>query len=113
MNRHLLKLGTIILFGTAFGSAHAQSPTSQAYPNKPVRLVVPFPPGGPVDVMARTLAQKLGDEWKQPMVVENRSGGNSAVGAIAVARSAPDGYTLLIAMDSTLIYNPITVSNLS
>ena len=113
MTIHLLQLGTFVSLFAALTGAHAQTPAVAVYPNKPIRLVVPFPPGGPVDVMARTLAQRLGDDWKQPVVVENRSGGNSAVGAVAVARAAPDGYTMLIAMDTTLIYNPITVSNLS
>jgi tripartite-type tricarboxylate transporter receptor subunit TctC len=74
---------------------------------------VPFPPGGPLDIMTRVYAQRLGEEWKQPVVVENRAGGNSAIGAQQVARATPDGYTLLVAMDTTLVMNPLTLPNLS
>ena len=74
---------------------------------------MPFPPGGPLDIMTRVYAQRLGEEWKQPVVVENRAGGNSAIGAQQVARATPDGYTLLVAMDTTLVMNPLTLPNLS
>jgi tripartite-type tricarboxylate transporter receptor subunit TctC len=84
-----------------------------AYPNRPVKIVVPFPAGGPIDLLARTLGNRLSEAWNQPVVIENRAGGNSAVGALAVARAEPDGYTLLMGMDTTLVYNPLTVSNLS
>jgi tripartite-type tricarboxylate transporter receptor subunit TctC len=76
-----------------------------AFPTRPVKLVVPFPPGGPTDLMARLFGQKLSERWGQPVVIENRAGGNSAIGAQQVAKSAPDGYTLLIAMDVTLVMN--------
>ena len=84
----------------------------QDFPNRPVKIVVPFPPGGPTDVMARIFGAKLSEQWGQPVVIENRAGGNSAIGAVQVARSAPDGYTLLVAMDTTLVMNPITTANL-
>ena len=77
-----------------------------------MKLVVPFPPGGPTDLTARLFGQKLSERWGQPVVVENRAGGNSAIGAQQIAKSAPDGYTLLIAMDVTLVMNPITTKNL-
>ena len=66
------------------------------YPTKPVRIIVPFPPGGPVDGVARQIAQRLSESTGQNFLVENRAGGNSAIGSDAVAKSAPDGYTLLI-----------------
>ena len=68
-----------------------------AYPAKAVHFVTPFPPGGSLDPLTRMSAQKLSEIWKQPTVVENRPGGNSIIGTQAVARAAPDGYTLLVA----------------
>jgi len=95
-------------------SAAQTSPdaVAQAFPNRPVRMIVPFPPGGPTDVMARVFGQKLSEEWGQPVVIENRPGGNSAIGAQQTARAAPDGYTLLVAMDTTLVMNPVTAKDL-
>lgn len=79
---------------------------AQAYPGKPVRLVVPFPPSGGNDVFARLLAQKLAEAWKQQVLVENRPGGGGNVGTEFAARAAPDGYTLLLGHTGTLAINP-------
>jgi len=79
--------------GLVATSAFAQS----AYPVKVVRFITPFPPGGSLDPLTRMSAQKLSEVWGQPTVVENRPGGNSIIGTQAVARSAPDGYTILVA----------------
>jgi tripartite-type tricarboxylate transporter receptor subunit TctC len=95
------------------GAAAAQEAADvAAFPSRPVRMIVPFPPGGPTDLTARLFAQKLSEQWGQPVVVENRAGGNSAIGARFVASAAPDGYTLLVAMDTTLVMNPITTNDL-
>jgi tripartite-type tricarboxylate transporter receptor subunit TctC len=67
---------------------------AQSYPNRPVRMIVGFPPGGGTDILARIVAQKLADAWKQQVVVENRPGASATIAATAVARSAPDGYVL-------------------
>lgn len=89
-----LVAGLLALAGIA-PAAFAQS-TAAAYPRGPVRIIVPFPPGGPVDVTARALAQKLGELWSAQVTVDNRSGGNSVIGAEAAARAAPDGHTLFM-----------------
>ena len=77
----------------------------EAYPNKPIRIIVPFPPGGGTDIVSRTVAAKLSESWKVPVVVDNRAGGNTLIGAEAAAKSAPDGYTLFVPIDSTLAMN--------
>ncbi len=82
------------------------------YPTHPIRLIVPFAPGGPADVLARVISQKMGQSFGQSVVVENRPGGNTIIGAQVVARSDPDGYTLLMAMDSTLTMNQALYSEL-
>jgi tripartite-type tricarboxylate transporter receptor subunit TctC len=83
--------------------AHAQS--SQSYPSRPVTLVVPFGPGGGSDLLARLVAQQLEKRLGKPFVIENRPGGGTAVGALAVARAAADGYTLLQATSTTMAIN--------
>ena len=84
-----------------------------AFPHRPVTLVVPFPPGGSTDVIARLLAERMAPLLGQPVLVENRGGGATAVGAEAVARAAPDGHTVLVNSGTTLTINPQVMRNLS
>ena len=80
---------------------------AQAYPSKPIRLIDPFPPGGGSGVMARMIGQKLSETWGQPVVVDNRAGAGGALGSELVARSAPNGYMLLMATAGTAVSNPL------
>lgn len=74
---------------------------AQPYPSKPIRLIVPYPPGGSTDLLARSVAQKVGDSLQQQVIVENRGGGGGTLGSGIVARSTPDGYTLLLGTNAT------------
>ncbi len=89
-------------WGLAAGTAHAQA----AYPAKPIRLIVPFPPGGGTDMIARAVAQKLTEQHKWNVVVDNRPGAGGNLGVDAAAKSAPDGYTLVMGQTSNLAINP-------
>src|SRR5262249_36830334 len=79
---------------------------AQAYPSKPVTMIIPFPPGGTLDVVGRLLAQKLGEQMGQTFIVDNRPGGAGTIGAIAVQKAKADGYTLLFS-PSTLTTTPM------
>src|SRR5207253_28963 len=83
------------------------------YPNRPVKIIVPFAPGGSTDVVARILADKLSGELKQSFIVDNRAGAGGNIGADAVAKSAPDGYTLLMGTTGVLSINGQLYKNLS
>ena len=89
-----------------------QVAAQSAFPAKAVRFVVPFPAGGPLDVMARLVAQKLGEQWGKPVIVDNVVGATGSIGANTVARAAPDGYTLLVTVDIPLTMYPAVAKNL-
>src|SRR5438874_8353739 len=93
--------------------AIAGSAAAQNYPAKPIRLVVPYPAGGATDFFARLVFPKLGDALGQPVIVENRPGAGTAIGASEVARSTPDGYTLLLGDAGTYAFNPTLYKKLS
>ena len=96
-------LGAVFAAGLGLAASAESVPS---YPAKPIRLVVPFAPGGITDILARALGQRLAEAWGQQVVVENRPGANSQVGAEVVARAAPDGYTLMVSADTTFVMNP-------
>jgi tripartite-type tricarboxylate transporter receptor subunit TctC len=102
--RAVMKLAAMC--GAAVMTLAAGISSAQSYPAKPVRLVVPFPPGGPADSVARILAQKLTDALGQNVVVDNRAGATGTIGAGIVAKSPPDGYTLLLGTSNELAMSP-------
>ncbi len=105
--RHLVRrfgaAACLVLAATCLVAAPA---AAQSFPNRPVKLVVPFPPGGPLDTVGRTIAQKLTEAWGQSVVVENKPGAGGNIGADAVAKSPPDGYTVVMGALSTHAVNP-------
>ena len=96
----------------AFAQAGASSPP-QAYPTKPIRFIVPFPPGGAVDAIGRIIGGKLGETLGIPVVIDNRGGAAGAVGSELAANASPDGYTLLVGSTSTISINPALNSKLN
>ena len=98
--------------GFALGLLWAPLAFSQAYPNRPVHIVVPFTPGSATDTLARTYGQKLSEIWNQPVVVENKPGAGGTIGAAFVAKSTPDGYTLLV-HSAAQAYNPSIYATLT
>ena len=105
--RTVLGLAALVLIANA--PAFAQD----SYPDKPIRIVVGFPPGGTNDILARTLSIKLGEKFKQSFVVDNKPGANSAIGNDIVAKARPDGYTLLVSSSGGLTVNPVLMNNLA
>lgn len=105
MNRKKLLLSAVLcaLGAAALAPAMAQE---AAFPSKPVTLVIPFPPGGATDVLGRIIGKKLGDKLGQSVVIDNRAGAGTVIGASSVARAAPDGYTLLMSSGTTFTVNP-------
>jgi tripartite-type tricarboxylate transporter receptor subunit TctC len=99
-----LLVGTAVCVVPAIGAA-------EQFPTKAVRIIVPFPAGGAVDFTARMIAQKVGEEWRQTVVVENHAGANGNVGADLVAKAAPDGHTLLVSSAGVFTTNQFLYKN--
>jgi tripartite-type tricarboxylate transporter receptor subunit TctC len=93
--------------------ALANAVLAQTYPSRPIRIIVPYAPGGTTDVVGRQVGEKLSEMLRQPVIIDNRTGANTAIGAEAVARSAPDGHTLLFTNDATFVLNPVLFPSLS
>ena len=105
--KRVLRICMLCVFAAFAGQALAQS-----YPNRPIRLVVPFPPGGPTDILGRAIGAKLGELLGQPVIIDNRGGAGGGIGADNVAKSAPDGYSLLLGTTGTHTINPNLYSKL-
>src|SRR5262245_40953079 len=90
----------------------ARAPAAQGYPDRTVRVIVPTAAGGSIDTTARVMAARLADMWSKPVIIENRPGAAMITGADAAAKSAPDGYTLLVAHDGTTAMNQAVYPNL-
>ncbi len=88
------------LISATIATTTAQAQSADSYPERAIQIIVPFPPGGSVDVLGRTIAQKLNEAWGKPVVVENRAGASTIIGTTALAKAPPDGYTLMIAVSS-------------
>ena len=95
-----------IALGAALGFCNALPAAAQVYPNKPIRIIVPFAPGGPADLLARTLGQKLQESWGQTVLADNKPGAGGNLGMDLGAKAPPDGYTLLLAPTGNLTVNP-------
>jgi len=103
---------TLVSLAALTSACPAAQDDAASYPNRPIHIVVPFPAGGPSDLVSRVIGQKMSETLGQPVVIDNRPGGNTIIGAQAVARAAPDGYTLLMAIDSTLVMNQFLYKSL-
>ncbi|HET9650775.1 MAG TPA: tripartite tricarboxylate transporter substrate-binding protein, partial [Usitatibacter sp.] len=108
----MMKLGWARAWLAAMVALLPLAASAQAWPAKPVKIVVPFAAGGATDVVARLLAQKLQEAWGQPVVVEDRAGAGGNIGADVVAKSEPDGYTLLMTSGSIVTANPFMYKNM-
>ena len=105
----LVRIAAVLLAAAAL---HTGIAAAQTYPAKPIRLMVPFPPGGSTDIVARIVAQKLSAQLGQPVVVENRGGAGGTIGTAVVAKAAPDGYSLLVGTTSTHVVAPSVYAKL-
>jgi tripartite-type tricarboxylate transporter receptor subunit TctC len=106
-HRIRLALAAVLLAALAPGAL------AQSFPARQITLIVPFAPGGPADLLGRLIGQKMSEDLGQQIVVDNRPGANTIIGAQAVAKASPDGYTLLMAIDGTLVMNPFLYSKLA
>jgi len=102
----MIRRTLIASIGAALLASSGLALAQDSYPSKPIKLIVGFAPGGSADMAARLMAEKLGSELKQPIIVDNRAGAAGNIGAEAVAHAPPDGYTLLLAAAAQIVINP-------
>jgi tripartite-type tricarboxylate transporter receptor subunit TctC len=107
------KLLALMIAGLAALAGASAVQAQAAYPSKPIRWIVPYPAGGGSDFLARTIGNQLAIDVAQPVLIDNKAGGNTAIAAAETARAAPDGYTVLSADNGTLVFNPVLYRNLS
>lgn len=103
--RYWMRFALAVSAGSAAVFATTTTIAAQTYPNKAIRIVVPFPPGGGADMTARPIAQKLSERWAQPVVIDNRGGASGMIGADIVAKAPPDGYTLMVGSSAEAALN--------
>jgi tripartite-type tricarboxylate transporter receptor subunit TctC len=105
-------LAAVAVAALASAAAAQTADPAASYPDRSIRIIVPFPAGGPTDILARVVGQRLSEDLRQPVIIENRPGADTIIAAQMVAKAAPDGYTLLAAMDTTLVMNLATKPSL-
>jgi len=105
-------LVTMLACGGLAPAAAQTTDDAKSFPSRPIHMIVPFPAGGPADIVARVIGQKMTQDWGQPVVIENRAGANTLIGAQAAAKAPADGYTLFMAIDSTLVMNQFLYKSL-
>lgn len=106
MQRPSMSLATIFVALLALGFAGNVAAQAASYPSRPIKIIVPYTPGGPIDIMSRIVSQKLVEQWKQPVIVENHGGVGGTIGVDMVAKAAPDGYTLVLCSTAQLAIAP-------
>jgi tripartite-type tricarboxylate transporter receptor subunit TctC len=109
MDRRTLLIGASVLAGSGVAAPAVLS--QDRYPSRPIKLVIPFPPGGPTDMLGRRYGEKLSAILGQPVVIDNKAGAGGILGADLVAKSRPDGYTLLLGSSSTQVTGPLLMPN--
>lgn len=109
----MIRITSLLFSAALLVLAPTTGHTADAYPTKPLRMVITFPAGGPTDVVVRLITQRLTDEWGHPVIIDNRGGAGGIVGTEIVARAAPDGYTLLVGTAGGMTINPALHPRLS
>lgn len=112
--KRIVRFTARMLIAVSLAAAgHAASAETGAYPGKPVKIIVPYSPGGPIDTLARTMGAKLGEIWGQQVIVENKPGANEIIASSYVSKSSPDGYTLMLSSDAALSLNQFLYKKLT